>query len=468
MNISMATTETAGQTARNDGEFARRVLDQMPTALLVVGQLGEVLYANAALVELVGHDPSNDTGISIFDYVHPDDATWLAEAYFDLVDEDEAEADAAVRPSIHIRIITADGETVPLEVTGARSITDEVIGGVIYDVRPARYHDVLGHVLAGLSAGHDVAHLLGLVAQLIALPPFDLEAAVLERTGDDTWRVVSSTSDELSEALGRGPSLPLRLPASEPVRFADHEIDAAQLIELRSLGFVDIWRVSAGTDGYEIVACSRRRQRRSTSVTERLVGARELAAVVSLQAKSEGRLRQAAEEDSLTGVFNRATFRRRLSESIDRAASHQSAVLFLDLDEFKPVNDQHGHAAGDAVLQVVTRRLRSAVRPGDVIARLGGDEFGVLLTSVDSVATVNNVAQRIVDSLATPIVLEPGPASLPSDVIVAVSVSVSVSVGATQVQVGDNVDGVLGRADLLMYEAKRSGGGHVRFEARDA
>lgn len=463
MQRNMAITETDGQTTRSDGEFAWRVLDQMPTAVLVVGQFGEVLYGNTALVELVGHDPNDIDGISVFDYVHPDDASWLADAYLDLVNEDDAEADAIKRPSIHIRIITAAGETVPLEITGARSITDDVVSGVIYDVRPARYHDVLGHVLAGLTAGNPVGELLGLVAKLIALPPLNLEAAVLEHTHDNAWRVVSSTSDELAAALDQGPVLPFHIAASEPARFADEDIDPILRSSLQSLGFVDIWRVSVETDRYEIVACSRRRQRRSTSVTERLVSAQELAGVVSIQAKSEGRLRRAAEEDSLTGVYNRATFRRHLAAAIDCAPWQPSAVLFLDLDDFKPINDQFGHAAGDSVLQVVTQRITAAVRVDDLVARLGGDEFGVLLMADDSVSAVSAVAQRIVDALATPILLSSTSGIDRTDQ----RVNISVSVGAAGVCAAETVDQVLGRADRLMYEAKRAGGGHFRTDAAD-
>ena len=455
MRTDKATTEASGPTARSDDEFAWRVLDQMPTAVLVVDSLAKVIYANAALVRLVGHFPAHDDGVSIFDYVHPDDASCLGEAYLALVQEDDAEV--LNRPSIHIRIISADGEIIPLEVTGARAITDRVIGGVIYEVRLAHHHDVLGHVLAGLSAGDAVADLLGLVAQLIALPPLDLEAAVLECDADDgtTWRVVSSTSDELADALARGRPLPLDDQLDTPVRFADHDIDPALLANLHQLGFVDVWRVSLGADGYEIIACSRRRQHISTSVTERLSDAHQLAGVVSVQAKSERRLRRAAEQDVLTGVYNRAAFRRHLAAAIDCAVSQPAAVLFLDLNDFKPVNDQFGHAAGDAVLRVVTQRLRAAVRPGDIVARLGGDEFGVLLVTEDSVAAVSAVARRIVDALTAPISIDDANGD---------RVDVSVSVGASNVRAFDTVDAVLGRADRLMYDAKRSGGGQVRHD----
>jgi diguanylate cyclase (GGDEF)-like protein len=185
--------------------------------------------------------------------------------------------------------------------------------------------------------------------------------------------------------------------------------------------------------------------------------------VVSLQATPEGRLRQAAEEDSLTGVYNRATFRRHLAAAIDFAPGPQSVVLFLGLDDFTPVNDQFGHAAGgDAVLHAVTQRLRAAIRPDDLVARLGGDEFGVLLLADDSVAAVAAVARAIVDALTTPIALGGVGGRGISDQ----RISISVSIGATHVTGVETVDQILGRADQMMHEAKRAGGGQVRIDTR--
>lgn len=463
MQLNMTSTRTGGKTTRTDADFAWRVLDQMPGPLLVVNESAQVVYANAALARLVGHDEDTFDAVSIFDYVHPDDAGWLAAAYLDIVDDadDAGDVQQAVFPSVHVRIVTTTGEVIPLEVTGSRSITDNQIGGVIYDIRPARYHDVLGLVLAGLTAGDSIGELLSHVAQLIALPPLDIEAAVLEQADDGGWSIVSSTSDALATTLSAYPDLPLTEPAIEPVRFDDAAIDPSTLAALRDLGFVDVWRVSVGSDDYEIVACSRRRQRRSTSVTERLVSARELANVVTLQAVSERRLRQAAEEDNLTGVFNRATFRRHVAAAVDCAPGQPAAVLFLDLDDFKPVNDRFGHAAGDAVLQVVTRRLRAAVRPDDLVARLGGDEFGVLLNTIDTPTVVSRIARRIVEAISEPIALSAEHRIGPLDQ----QVSISVSVGAAHIQAGESVDQLLGRADHLMYDAKRAGGRQVRIDA---
>ena len=110
------------------------------------------------------------------------------------------------------------------------------------------------------------------------------------------------------------------------------------------------------------------------------------------------RLEVQAFADSLTGLGNRAQFLRRLGESLRREAG-ATTVLFLDLDDFKTINDEHGHAAGDAALVAVADRISAAVRPGDLAARLGGDEFAVLLEDVDD-AHGEDVAQRLLAGLS--------------------------------------------------------------------
>jgi diguanylate cyclase (GGDEF)-like protein len=179
-------------------------------------------------------------------------------------------------------------------------------------------------------------------------------------------------------------------------------------------------------------------------------------ATTEVSGQTTRRLRQAPEEDTLSGVYNRATFRRHLAAAIDCAPRQKSTVLFLDLDDFKPVNDQFGHA----VLQVLMQRLRAAAPPDELVARLGSDEFGVLLTDTDSVIDVSSVAGRIIDALTTPISI----GSVIDRDLSDQRVSVSVSGSAVHVCEADTVDRILGRADRLMYEAKRAGGGHVRID----
>jgi diguanylate cyclase (GGDEF)-like protein len=176
-----------------------------------------------------------------------------------------------------------------------------------------------------------------------------------------------------------------------------------------------------------------------------------MAAMLLENARLLDQLRQQALHDSLTGLANRALFRDRLAHALqrsDRIPGARCAVLFLDLDDFKYVNDAQGHAVGDALLGIVAERLRSTLRPADTAARLGGDEFAVLIEDVAGGAQVAAVADRIVAAIARPVVV--GGHEL----------SVRVSLGvATSPEGGESVDELLTNADAAMYVAKAAGKG---------
>lgn len=153
--------------------------------------------------------------------------------------------------------------------------------------------------------------------------------------------------------------------------------------------------------------------------------------------------------DDLTGVANRALFETTLARTLGRRREDPpGAVLFLDLDAFKPVNDVHGHAAGDDVLQLVAERITAVLRPSDLVARYGGDEFAVLLDSTDA-AFAEQLGERLVDSLRAPY-------SVAGHVV-----EVGTSIGVALTEEGDDVDAVVHRADVAMYAAKRAGGNRV-------
>ncbi|GAA3350026.1 hypothetical protein GCM10020358_74390 [Amorphoplanes nipponensis] len=152
-----------------------------------------------------------------------------------------------------------------------------------------------------------------------------------------------------------------------------------------------------------------------------------------------------AYHDALTGLASRALFRERALEALARDGAG-TAVLLLDLDGFKEINDSLGHAAGDALLVQVADRLRAAVREGDTVARFGGDEFGVVITSPTALADAEAVAGRIAAALAEPVRV--GERDLP------VAASIGLAGGA---DAGD-IDQLLRNADLAMYRAKAAGG----------
>ncbi len=159
----------------------------------------------------------------------------------------------------------------------------------------------------------------------------------------------------------------------------------------------------------------------------------------------EEELRRQAQIDPLTGILNRSAFSELLEAAtlaIDPAAP--PAVLFVDLDDFKAVNDTLGHAAGDDLLLTVAARLTADVRGDDVVARLGGDEFAVLLLEADD-ERLADVAQRLLDSLRSPMMLR------------GTTLTVTASVGGALGVAGDTAERLLHRADTAMYAAKRAG-----------
>ena len=157
--------------------------------------------------------------------------------------------------------------------------------------------------------------------------------------------------------------------------------------------------------------------------------------------------------DSLTGLANRALFADRLDHAIARREG-TLAVMFLDLDDFKHVNDTRGHSVGDRLLVVVTDRLRGVLRAGDTAARLGGDEFAVLMEGTDR-ATAEDVGARILDALAQPVAIDGGAWS--------VNASLGIAVADTGTATSEDV---LREADVAMYWAKEAGKGTLRvFDA---
>ena len=188
---------------------------------------------------------------------------------------------------------------------------------------------------------------------------------------------------------------------------------------------------------------------RCVPVTDRqgaVVAVEGIARDVSEREAFEADLAGRALLDPLTGLANRALFHDHVAQvAARRDASRRSAVLFVDLDGFKGINDTVGHEAGDTLLREVALRLRRSVRPADTVARVGGDEFAVLCEDLDDEDGALGIATRIVSDARRPITLAER------------DVAVGASVGVAMVDRGVGVDDVLRRADLAMYRAKTAG-----------
>ncbi len=206
------------------------------------------------------------------------------------------------------------------------------------------------------------------------------------------------------------------------------------------------YRIRHQDGGWRWMLCRGLAERDERGTALRVAGSQ---ADITGQKSAELRLRHEALHDALTGLPNRALFEERLQESLERAArvtGRQVAVLFIDLDKFKRVNDSYGHAAGDQLLQEVGRRLRRAVRSEDTVARFGGDEFTVLVDSARNLREVEVVVERMHEAIRQP--LEVASAEL--------VVSASVGVVLSRPEERDP-NALLRDADTAMYRAKADG-----------
>jgi diguanylate cyclase len=170
--------------------------------------------------------------------------------------------------------------------------------------------------------------------------------------------------------------------------------------------------------------------------------------------RAERRLAEMARFDQLTGLANRVLFRDYLIKTLARADRHHQlvAVMLLDLDRFKTINDTHGHEAGDLLLKQMAQRLKASVRESDLVARLGGDEFTVVMDGLSDPGVIASFAARILEVIRQPVRLGRSE--------VATSASIGISVYPTDV---DNIDELLASADAAMYRAKERGADRFHF-----
>jgi diguanylate cyclase (GGDEF)-like protein len=237
-------------------------------------------------------------------------------------------------------------------------------------------------------------------------------------------------------------------PAADP-----REVAYLRSISQRSMAIVPL--VAAGTTIGTLELTSDRDgafESRHVHVASMLAGE---AAMALENARLYDEIRHQALHDGLTGLANRVLFRDRVGQALERShgrTQHPFAILFIDLDDFKVLNDTLGHARGDDVLVAAAQRVAASLRPADTAARFGGDEFAVLLEEVGDEETALSIAIRLADALREPIDL--------GDMSPAIAASIGVAVSGTP---GETADDLLGKADVAMYAAKSTSRGRAQL-----
>lgn len=425
------------------------MLDHVPAPIIVLDDQGDVVYANQAALEVTGWSEEAALGLNSLALVHPDDLRWAADVFSSTVGAgDDAAQRYARGGGVHFRIRRADGDYMPLQVTSADGLADPEVNGVILDARPDWGPQLMSEILAGLARGEPIDVLLQWVTELVALPPATVAVAIVDLSDARAPTTVAASDD------GFAVLAPLVCPAPDAVpRFdaqvvALAELDTDAHAALAAVGVEVAWRAPVVVPDsplrHWVVAAGEALPRYELTVLERTSRAADVASAVLARVENDARVLHAATHDALTGLLNRAAFYQHVAEVAP--AGRGMALLYIDLDRFKPVNDRFGHATGDVVLCAIADRLRGCVRPADAVARLGGDEFAVCLADPvdDEVATT--VVERIRAVTAEPI---PVPGTEGHEVTVGASIGVAVS------RPGTDAESLIAEADAAMYSAKR-------------
>ena len=326
----------------------------------------------------------------------------------------------------------------------------------------------MSHDLAATLDPKDVGNRLARHIALVAHAD-DCVLSTWDRVGDRVvtfggFPVDRGRPIEPEYALDGFPATRQVLTSHEPyvVDIDDPDTDPAEAEYIKSIGHRTLVMLPLVVRG-ESIGIVELSSARSKAFTERDVELAQLlvreAATTFDNARLYDELRQLAYRDPLTGLANRSRLQDRVDHALERMqgrSPNHAAVLFIDLDHFKHLNDRFGHAKGDRALQIIADRIRTIIRPGDTAGRLGGDEFAVLLEDVEGGEVVAVVCQRLIDGLSQPIEL--------GDASPIVGASIGYALSGSDSSTSENL---LRNADIAMYAAKAAGRGQAVAFRRD-
>lgn len=438
--------ERVGRGHRSDAGWWRVAIEHASEIFKIVAPDGTLRYANAAFGRAFGYDPEEAVAceMNVLEYVHPEDLAKVAADTGTALAELEAirqgGGDTVAEAPSHrteYRFWHSDGSWRYVEGVATYLLDDPEVGGVVINARDItsrkeaeaklgeserRFRQLFDQSAEALFVHDGEGNLIDCNAEASRSLGYTREELLHLRVSDLSDNLIAY--DEQSEQHKEGGTLWQRIlagdsEAHQAVHFGEHMRKGGNRfpVEVRLSG------VEYG--GRRLILASVR------DITERM--------------ELEEQLRQRALHDPLTGLPNRALFTDRLELVIERSRRERrerATMLFMDLDDFKGINDRYGHVAGDALLVAVSGRLSGCVRPGDTVSRFGGDEFAVLLESA-GVEIAREVIARIESTLAEPFDLGQGRL-----------VRVSASIGLALTEPDRSAVEILREADREMYRRK--------------
>jgi diguanylate cyclase (GGDEF)-like protein/PAS domain S-box-containing protein len=430
-----------------------RLITGAPMLLMVVDDVGTVTWIDGAVEAMTGYETAELLGTNILDHM---DVEWNPAALDSI---GAAMTRSGLQRPMLYRVIRKDGTSFVAEVTANSQLEDPVVQGLAVYVRRWDERHLMDQVIESLASSAPLDATLGLLTRVMGAETLDADGVVLLRpsAGRFTHAVTHAEIDPRLAADDGARATPWRRAAQDRSPVWTTVADLPEPIRGIALeqGYAWCWSWPVlGPQGVEGSLVLWRRADEEPDHTCRMLLETlvRVTALVLEQQRAADRLRHAAAHDPLTGLANRAQFMQRLEDALSLEADGPLVgVLYVDLDDFKPVNDRLGHGAGDHVLREIARRLQSVVREGDLVARLGGDEFTVVCPGVTDQRILQSVAERLTAVVREPIKV--------GDETVRISASVGIAVAPP----GQcSIDVLLDAADSALYSVKETARGGWR------
>ncbi len=436
------------------------VMDLLLDAICIVDAQGHVVFASAATERIFGYAPEEMVGRSMIALVHPDDVPKTLQA--------AAEIKAGM-PKTHFenRYIRKDGRVVHVMWSARWSEADQVRISVARDVTELKRAESMEHALHAISeAAHAAEDLLAVfrgIHEIIGglLPALNFFVALYDRKKDELTfpyyvdqfdhapapRKLDSSPTLSAIVIRTGQALLVTPESRGPLEHVD------RIVGSDSIDWLGVPLISQkGVIGALVVQSYSGdvRYTEKDKVLLQFVSTQVAAAIERKQI--ETLLQHMARHDVLTGLPNRQLFDDRLQTalSIARRNNGQLALLYIDLDKFKQVNDSFGHLVGDLLLQEVAHRITGCLRESDTVGRMGGDEFLVLLNDLPSPGDAQIVAEKIRVALNRPFGLAGHALQIASSIGIAI-----------YPEHGEEKEHLMKHADEAMYGAKKAGGNRL-------
>jgi diguanylate cyclase (GGDEF)-like protein/PAS domain S-box-containing protein len=414
--------------AQSESNF--RALTENANVGILVNHHGKHVFANNRLLDMLGYTAEEIRATGVKELVHPREYDNVLARFRDRLDGKPA-------PNTYETVfMTKTGQAVPVELTAAKTTWQGEPAGLVF------LHDIRER----LRTEEQMRKLSSALEQTADSVLVTDRAGVIEYVNPAFEKTTGYTR---AEALGQTPRLVKS--GKQGVGFYKKLWDTILAGEVFSEVFVN--RRKDGSLYYEEKTISPLKGPAGV-ITHFVATGKDVTERVQVQE----RLQHMAQHDALTELPNRVLFLDRLKQSLARARWHQRlvAVLFVDMDRFKTINDTLGHEVGDRLLQALAERFTVGVREGDTVARFGGDEFVILLDDVASEKDIGAVAQKILEALAPPFTID------------GQSLYITASIGVSLYpNDGEDSGTLVKNADIAMYRAKEIGKNTYQFYSAD-